>query len=130
MQEGASYIKDTTDFEDKIKNLRVPKDAFLVTADVVGLYPNIPHEACLKSLKEALDRRREKKISTENLVKIAVFVLKNNYFEFDRSVYQQVAGTAIGTKSAHFYACIFIDRLENSFFGNTTFKTISVASLY
>ena len=61
MQEGASYIEDTTDFQDKIKNLRVPKDAVLVTADVVGLYPNIPHEGRLKSLKEALDRRREKK---------------------------------------------------------------------
>ena len=86
MQEGASYIKDTTDFQDKIKNLRVPKDAFLVTADVVGLYPNIPHEAGLKSLKEALDRRREKKISTQDFVKMAEFVLKNNYSELDRSV--------------------------------------------
>ena len=28
MQEGASYIKDTTDFHDKMKNLRVPKDVF------------------------------------------------------------------------------------------------------
>ena len=115
MQEGASYIKDTADFQDKIKNLRVPKDAFLVTADVAGLCPNIPHEAGLKSLKEALDRRREKKISTEDLVKMAEFVLKNNYFEFDRSVYQQVSGTAIGTKFAPPYACIFMDRLENSF---------------
>ena len=57
MQEGASYIKYTTDFQIKTKNLRVPEDAFLVTADVVGLYPNIPHGAGLKLLKEALDRR-------------------------------------------------------------------------
>ena len=28
MQEGASYIKDNADFQDKIKNLRVPKYAF------------------------------------------------------------------------------------------------------
>ena len=69
MQEGASYIKDTTDFQDKIKNLRVPKDAFLVTADVVGLYSNIPHEAGLKSLKEAWDRRREKKYLHRILLK-------------------------------------------------------------
>ena len=89
MQEGASYTKDTTDFQDKIKNLRVPEDAFLVTADLVGLYPNIPHEAGLKSLKEALDRSREKKTSTEDLVKMAEFVLKNKYFEFDRSVYNK-----------------------------------------
>ena len=124
MQEGASYIKDTADFQDKIKNLRVPKDAFLVTADVVGLYPNIPHEAGLKSLKEALDRRREKKISTEDLVKMAEFVLKNNYFEFDRSVYQQVSGTAIATKFAPPYACIFMDRLENSFLETQSLKPL------
>ena len=47
----------------------VPKDAFLVTADVVGLYPNILHEAGLKSLKEALDRRREKKYLQRILLK-------------------------------------------------------------
>ena len=82
--------------------------------DAVGLYPNIPQEAGLKSLKEALDRRREKKISTEDLVKMAEFVLKNN-FDFDRSVYQQVLGTAIVTKFAPPYACIFMDCLENSF---------------
>ena len=45
---------------------------------VVGVYPNIPHKARLKSLKEALDTRREKKISTADLVKMAEFVLKTD----------------------------------------------------
>ena len=62
MQEGASYIKHTTDFNDEINNMFVSKYALLVTADV-GLYPNILHEIGLKLLKEALDRRREKNIS-------------------------------------------------------------------
>ena len=124
MQEGASYIKDTTDFQDKIKNLRVFKDAFLVTADVVVLYPNIPHEAGLKSPKEARDRRREKKMSMEDLVKMAEFVLKNNYFEFDRSVYQQLSGTVIGTKFVPPYACIFMDRLENNYLETQTLKPL------
>ena len=48
MLEGASYVKDITDFQDKMKNLRVPKDAFLVTAGVAGLYPDIPHKSDLK----------------------------------------------------------------------------------
>ena len=100
-----------------------------MTPDVVGLYPNIPHKACLKLLKEALDRRREKKISKKDLVKMTEFVLKNNYFEFDRSVYQQVSGTAIGTNFTPPYACIFMDHLENSFL-ETNLKTVSVGSLY
>ena len=41
MQNGASYIKDSNDVKSKID---IPNDALLVTADVVGLYPSIPHE--------------------------------------------------------------------------------------
>lgn len=63
----------------KIKHLKnIPDNILLVTADVIGLFPSIPHEAGLRTLKEVLDRRGEKKISTEYLVKMAEFVLKNN----------------------------------------------------
>ena len=47
LQEGASCIKDTTHIQDKIINLRVPKDAFSVTAGVVGLFLNIQHKTGL-----------------------------------------------------------------------------------
>ena len=78
-----------------------------MAADVACLYPNIPHEA-------SWEKEREK-ISTEDLVKTTEFVLKNNYFEFDLSVYQQVSGTTIDTKFSPAHACIFMDRLENNF---------------
>ena len=46
MQGSWSYIKDSGDFIRKIKNLTdIPKGAFLVTTDVMGLYPSIPHRA-------------------------------------------------------------------------------------
>ena len=52
MQDGWSYIKDTKDFLDKIQNMgKISEDSMLVTADVVGLYPSIPHNAGLKALK-------------------------------------------------------------------------------
>ena len=48
MQSGRSYIKDIGDFFKKIKNLgSLPENAILVTVDVVGFYPSIPHEAGL-----------------------------------------------------------------------------------
>ena len=55
MQRGRSYIKDSGDFLKKIKNLGpFPENAILVTADVVGLYPSIPHEEGLPAVEEAL----------------------------------------------------------------------------
>ena len=45
MQNGCSYMKNSDDFIMKIKHLKnIPDNAILMTADVVGLYPSIPHE--------------------------------------------------------------------------------------
>ena len=49
-------------------------------ADAVGLYPSILNEAGLKALKEALDKRDHRNIATNDLIRMAEFVLKNNCF--------------------------------------------------
>ena len=101
MQKGKSYIKDSGDFMNKVKSIEnIPEGSILVTADVVGLYPSIPHEAGLNALRETLESRENKFIKTEDLIKMASFVLKNNIFEFNGKVKQQISGTAIGTKFA------------------------------
>ena len=41
----------------------------MVTADVVDLYPSILHNAGVEALREALDNRENKKISTDDLTK-------------------------------------------------------------
>ena len=46
---------------------------------------------------------------------MAKFVLKNNYFEFNGKVKQQISGTAIGTKFAPPYACMFMSKVETNF---------------
>ena len=59
--------------------------------------------------------RENKFISTNDLVEMAEFVLKNNYFQFNGKVKQQISGTAIGTKFAPTYACVFMDQVETDF---------------
>ena len=41
-------------------------------------------------------------------------VLKNNYFDFDGSVYQYMSDTSIGTRNATSYACLFLDKFETN----------------
>ena len=53
-------------FLKKIQNMgKIPQDSILMTTDVVGLYPSIPHNAGLKALRDALDCRQNKKIPTD-----------------------------------------------------------------
>ena len=71
MKLGVSYIKDTNDFLFKLKNLgKIPENAFLVTAVVVGLYPSIPHDEGLEVLRKQLNAFDNKSIPTEDLVKM------------------------------------------------------------
>ena len=87
----------------------------MVTADVVGLYLSIPHKAGLEALRRRLNKRETFEIPTEDIVQMAEFVLKNNFFEFNGEVKRQKSGTAIGTKFAPPYACIFMDEVETEF---------------
>ena len=89
MQSSKSYIKDSGDFIRKIKDIPfISINAILVTADVVGLYPSIPHDSGLKALRNILDKRKNQNISTVDLIKMTEFVLRNNYFEFNGKVKQ------------------------------------------
>ena len=52
MQSSWSYIQDSGDFIDQMKRIgNVPKGSFLVTADVVSLYPSLPHKEGILALK-------------------------------------------------------------------------------
>ena len=116
MENGCPYVKGSSDFKNKIKKLgRLFRKNTLVTADVVALYPSIPHEDGLETLRERLVKSEDLKLLVIDIVKMTEFVLKNNIFEFDEKVKQQVAGTAIGTKFATPYACIYLDEVETEF---------------
>ena len=78
------YIKDTNDFwiSFVLYENYIPDNILLCIVDVVGLYPNIPHEEGLSSLRKRLDNRMEKYISSDTLSDLAEIILKNNIFKF------------------------------------------------
>ena len=116
------HIKDTNDFLNKLHSLpKLPSDVILCTVDVVGLYPNIPHEG-LSALRKRLNNRKEKYISTDRLCDLAGVVLKNNIFKFSKKIFKQKRGTAIGTKFAPPYSILFMAELEEAILKEADFK--------
>ena len=116
-----SYIKGTNDFLKKLRDLpTLPKDCILCTVDVVGLYPNIPHEDGLDAVKKILEKREIKDISTETLLDLMECVSKNNVFEHGGRTFQQKQGTAIETKMAPSY----------EIFGKIFFETPRFVEIY
>ena len=72
MESLPSYIKDTTDFINKIRQLpRLSKDSFLVTLDVSSLYSNIPHKDGIEACEYFMSASRD---SVQGISKLIKFV--------------------------------------------------------
>ena len=84
--------------------------------------PNIPNNDGLQALRQVLDERESKTISTDTLVELSDIVLNNNYFEFNGETYRQKQGTAIETKMAPPYAILSMDKFERDFLERTELK--------
>ena len=108
-----SYVRDTKDLLMRLQTLPdLPPDFILCTVDVSSLYTSIPHSDGITACEEALETRVDKDPHTSILLKLIHFVLTNNYFEFNGEFFHQTHGTAMGTKMAPNYACIFMGKLE------------------
>ena len=125
-----SYI-DTNYFLTKLRDLPdLPEESIICTIDVVGLYSCIPIEYGLRILRNVLEKRSNKNVSTDTLIELAGLVLQNNYFEFNERYLTQIQGTAIGTKFAPLYAIIYMAALEEDFLEKTYKKALAVVEVY
>jgi len=111
-----SYVKDTTDFINKIEAVPVLKsDTIMCTIDVSSLYTNIPNQEGINACQKFLNQYRNgnDNPSTTNILKLLQYVLTKNNFDFNGKHYLQVGGTAMGTKVAPSFAILFMADFED-----------------
>ena len=88
-----------------------------VTMDVNSLYTNIPQEEGLRAFEESAlnnpNLRPNPQLPPTILMTLLMFVLSFNTFVFNGNLFLQLWGTAMGTRVAPTYACIFMGALEN-----------------
>ena len=113
-----SYIKDTTHFLNRLGLLGPqPPGTILVVLDVDQLYPSIPIEDGLYQVGLRMHKYRDKykKPSTTALLRLMRLVLEKNNFQFNGVNYQQIAGTAMGTRMAPQFANLYMAQFEEKY---------------
>ncbi|XP_053391470.1 uncharacterized protein LOC128554246 [Mercenaria mercenaria] len=111
-----SYVKDTADFINKVKDIKLETKSYLVTLDVTSLYTNIPHDDGINACKSFLQQNiHGRNLSTDEIACLIRLVLENNYFKFCEQFYLQKMGTAMGSSMAPSYASLFMGKLEKDF---------------
>ena len=108
-----SHIKDTTDFINKIEQIRdITNNTILVTMDVKSLFTQIPHSEGISPVARTLEKMKESKMSNRVIIKFLSLTLYLNSFEFNGKHYLQTKGSSMGSKNSCRYADIFMDAFE------------------
>ena len=113
-----SYIKDTTHFINIMKNIQLDPEDLLVTIDVSSLYTNMPHNEGIAAINRMMEETGTDTLLRMFISNLAYQVLTKNFFNFNGQLYEQIQGTAMGTRMAPNYAIIFMHYLETNFLSN------------
>ena len=115
-------MEDTPDllcyFTEINGNNSLPPNCKPIALDLKSMYSNIPTEEGIEAFRKELDKREDKTIPTDFLIKLLRLVLESNVFEFDKEFWIQLLGTAMGTRAAPTYANIFMNQLETEMLEN------------
>lgn len=117
------YIKNSFDFKDKIKNVKVPSNYVLISLDVISLYTSIPNVLAIKSVEKRWD-----KISTLTDIPKNEFIsaidttLHSTFFAYGDAFYKQIDGCAMGASISSIVAQIVMEDLEEKVISELPFK--------
>jgi len=103
-----SYLKDTYDFVNKIRNRIIDKHYILVTGDITALYTNMNIDRTISTVREFFTRYPDPKRPDDELLELLEIAMKNNDFSFCHRFFLQIFGTAMGKTFAPNLANLYL----------------------
>ena len=116
-----SYVCDDIEFLSHLPK-KIDFESTFVTLDVTSLYTNISHEHGIEAISYSIEAYpnylADDRFTKDIIIDGLLLVLKNNYFQFNNTMWHQLIGTAMGTNVAVIYAILFMAYLEQELYHN------------
>jgi len=112
-----SYTKNSFEVIKDLKNLTIPENALLFSADAKSMYTNIDTATGLLTFKQFFEANSSSispNFPVSLFLQILEIVMRNNIFSFSNTYWIQLSGTAMGTPAACSYATITYGHFENT----------------
>ncbi len=109
-QSAKSYIKNSNELTDLLKDIPATPHTFIITADIKSLYTLIPNDEGVKNVVKEMSGKT--KVQAKALDTLLKLVLQNNIFKHGENSYIQENGTAMGTIMAPTYANVYLKSKE------------------
>jgi len=106
-----SYLDNSLELTRMLSLLKPDRNTFIITADIVSLYTNIPTGEGPTIVAQKVGKTDKEKAKLKQLLSL---VLENNVFEFNGEFFKQKNGTAMGTIMAPTYANCYLRAKEEA----------------
>jgi hypothetical protein len=100
-----TFVKDSTQFVEKLQNIQLGPNDRLVSFDVVSLFTLVP-------IRESLNYVSE--LFPNDITKLFELCLSSSYFQWKGEFYEQIDGCAMGNPLSPAIANFFMEKFEQS----------------
>lgn len=122
-----SHIKNSTEFVEKIKNIKLPPGYILISLDVTSLFTNIDTKLILKLVEKnwkTLKKNAKTKIRKDQFLAALQLVLSNNEFIFDDKIFRQIFGLPMGSPISAILADFVMEYIEEQAINKLEFNLL------
>lgn len=113
----ASFVKNTSQLMEKIRNLHLDPDDLMVSFDVVSLFTNVPVEDALTIIRRKLSEDNtlpeRTDLSVDAVMELLTVCIKTTYFQIKDEFFQQEFGMAMGSPLSPCVSNIYMEDFEN-----------------
>jgi hypothetical protein len=111
--ESKFNIKNAIEFKDKINDENINDDEILVSFDVVSLFPSIPLDLALSTIKSKWTQiQQHTEIPEQTFLEIVKFcIVENRYFKYEDTIFSQLKGMPMGSPASPVIADIVMEEL-------------------
>ena len=110
------HVKNSTDFASSVLNTRVTRNEVMASFDVVSPFTSVPLNEVLKLTNDRLlaDSTLEERstIPVIDIMRLLEFCLRNTYFQFRGTIYEQSEGLAMGSPVSPVLANLYMEEFE------------------
>ncbi|XP_057308242.1 uncharacterized protein LOC130646121 [Hydractinia symbiolongicarpus] len=110
-----SYIKDTEQFVNKVKEINLDENEKLVSFDIADMYPSLPKSEVIHEVERRIREDTFKtNLNKEALLRLVKISVEFMTFKIGNKFYNQADGLFMGSPASPCFAEIYIQRIEEN----------------
>jgi hypothetical protein len=110
-------LKETYDFVNKVSDLDVKVDNYMVSFDVESLFTNVPTRETIELILQLAYPNNDESflfhdLDKKAMRKLLIFCTQESHFQFNGVYYDQIDGVAMGSPLGPLFANVFMSEFE------------------